>query len=321
MLAAIDIITRVTGSTRLTPNMGWLFLAILGFLVVSSVVTAFLEKRRRVQLPEVKLRIRSWWAMLAVFAVGLILGVSFSIVCFAALSFLAFKEFISIVPSRRIDRRILFLAYLAIPVQYLFISLRWYGMFIIWVPVCLFLSIPIFMVTFGRAKHFLRSVAVIHWGMMVTIFALSHVAYLLVLPEKKGVTGSELVLFLVLLTQLNDVAQYLLGKFFGNKKIFPLIISRKTFVGVIGGGISTIIAGCFLGQVITPCNLSQRLLLSTLIAGGGFFGDLIVSAMKRDFGKKEIGPSISEYGGVLDRIGGLFVSAPIFFHALYYLHY
>jgi len=259
--------------------------------------------------------------MSAIFAAGLILGNSFSVASLACLSFFAFKEFISIIPTRKIDRGVLFWAYLAIPVQYLFVSMKWYGMFIIWVPVYLFLSMPMIMVMLGSYKNFLRSAAIIHWGLMVTTFALSHVAYLLALPEKHGVIGGELVLFLVLLTQLNDVAQYLVGKSLGKRKVSPEISPNKTVAGFVGGFMCTMIAGCILGRYLTPCDIYQRLILSALIGCGGFVGDLIMSAVKRDLGLKDTGSMIPGHGGILDRVDSLFFSAPLFFHALYYLHY
>lgn len=76
----------------------------------------------------------------------------------------------------------------------------------------------------------------VQWGMMLMVFSLSHLAYLIVLPgEKSSVPGASLVLFLVILTQANDVFQFLFGKAFGKHKIVPKVSPNKTWEGFVGG--------------------------------------------------------------------------------------
>src|SRR5574340_1834251 len=68
--------------------------------------------------PELWLRMRSWWVMAGLFILAIAVNRTLSIVFFALVSFLALKEYFSIIPTRRADRRGLFWAYLAIPLQY-----------------------------------------------------------------------------------------------------------------------------------------------------------------------------------------------------------
>ena len=63
------------------------------------------------------------------------------------------------------------------------------------------------------------------------------------------------------------------------------------------------------------------LLCGLLIACSGFVGDIIVSAIKRDFGIKDTGTVIKGHGGILDRIDSLVISAPFFFYFVYLLYY
>ena len=91
-----------------------------------------------------------------------------------------------LIGTRRADRRVLFWAYLAIPVQYYWVAQAWYGMFIIFIPVYVFLLLPLRMVTIGETKEFLRAAGTLHWGIMTLVFGISHIAYLLVLPEPKN---------------------------------------------------------------------------------------------------------------------------------------
>src|SRR5699024_3770058 len=116
----------------------------------------------------------------------------------------------SLIPFNRAHRLVLFWAYLTIPIQFLLIYLGWYGMFIVFIPVYMFLLIPIQAIIVGETKNFLRSIATVQWGVMLMVFGLSHLAFLLVLPgREESVAGAGLVLFLVVLTQANDVAQFI----------------------------------------------------------------------------------------------------------------
>ena len=66
--------------------------------------------------------------MVAIFTLALVLARTVSLVFFGLISFLAFKEYLSLIPTRRADRRVLLWAYLSIPVQYLWVGYEWYGM-------------------------------------------------------------------------------------------------------------------------------------------------------------------------------------------------
>ena len=87
---------------------------------------------------ELKDRVNSWWYILGFFTVGIMLNLTLAMFFFGFLSFLALKEYFTLIPSRQTDRRIMFYAYMAIPFQYYFAGIAWYGMFIIWIPVYLF---------------------------------------------------------------------------------------------------------------------------------------------------------------------------------------
>ncbi|MFT5704027.1 MAG: phosphatidate cytidylyltransferase [Rickettsiales bacterium] len=110
--------------------------------------------------------------MILILFIALILSKKISIIFFGFLSFLALKEFCSIVSIRQADRRVLFWAYLSIPIQYYFVFIGWYGMFIIFIPVYLFLFLPIRMVLIGETKGFIRSAGIIHWATMLTVFCI-----------------------------------------------------------------------------------------------------------------------------------------------------
>ncbi|MDA9951182.1 phosphatidate cytidylyltransferase [Oligoflexaceae bacterium] len=272
---------------------------------------------------ELNQRIKSWWVMVAVFSTAIMIGRTMSIVFFGLVCYLALKEYLSLIETRRADRRILFWVYLAIPIQFLWIGYEWYGMFIIWIPVFMFLFLPLRMTLKGEVTGFLQAMGTLHWGLMITVFCLSHIAYLLVLPVEHNPNGggAALVLFLVFLTQLNDVAQYIWGKSFGKHKVLPTVSPGKTYEGLLGGIFTTTLASTALGGFLTPMSVYHSVIAGLIISLAGFIGDVNISALKRDIGVKDSGNLLPGHGGILDRVDSISFTAPLFFHFIYYLYY
>lgn len=309
---------------HLHPPVLWALGGILGILFVASGIVAVLKRfHPGKSYLELSQRIRSWWIMVGVFSGAILLSRTASIIFFAFVSFLALKEYLSLIPTRRADHRVLFWAYAAIPIQYLWVHKEWYGMFIIFIPVYLFLLLPMRMVIIGETKDFLRAAGTLHWGLMTMVFSLSHAAFFLVLDEKNNpiAGGAGLVLYLIFLTQFNDVAQYVWGKLTGRHKIIPKVSPNKTWEGFLGGLVTTIGLATVLAPHLTPLSLVESILAGLIIGCGGFIGDVTISALKRDIGVKDSGSLLPGHGGILDRIDSLTYTAPLLFHFVYYLHY
>lgn len=301
--------------------------ALVGALVLllSASVVAFALARARPQrdYTELHLRIRTWWLIIGVFCAAIAFHRDVSIGVFAFVSFLAFKEYLSLIPTRRADHRVLFLAYLTIPVQYYWVGAGWYGMFIIFIPVYAFLYLPMRMVLIGETQGFLRAASTLQWGLMTTVFSLSHMAYLLALPAEGNPAGGgdALLFYLVFLTQINDVAQYVWGKSFGRRKVTPTVSPNKTWEGLLGGVATTTLLAVVLAPHLTPLSQNASVVAGLLIGIGGFIGDVTMSAVKRDIGVKDSGSLLPGHGGILDRLDSLTYTAPLFFHFVYFLHY
>jgi len=307
-----------------TSNVGLALSGIFCILIIASIIVLALKlSQPNKNHNELVARIKSWWIMIIIFSFAVAINPTVSILFFAFLSFLAFKEFLSLIPTRRADHRVLFWAYLAIPVQYLWVGQAWYGMFIIFIPVYMFLFLPTRMILIGETAGFLRALSTIHWGLMTTVFSLSHVAFLFVLPDdvNPAGAGAGLVLYLVFLTQFNDVMQYTWGKLLGRHKIIPKVSPNKTWQGFAGGVLTTTVLAMILASWLTPFTIWQAGIAGLIIGIGGFIGDVIISALKRDLGVKDSGSLLPGHGGLLDRLDSLFYTAPLFFHYVYYLHY
>jgi phosphatidate cytidylyltransferase len=251
-----------------------------------------------------------------------LVNTNISYIAITFLSFAAFRELYSLLGFRESDRRAIFWAFVSIPVPYYLAYIGWYGAFIIFIPVIMFLLLPLRLVLKGDTHGIVKSMSMLQWTLMLTVFGISHMAYLLSLPDIPGFTngGRGLLLFLVFITEINDVMQYTWGKLLGRHKIIPKISPNKTWEGFLGGIICTTAIGYSL-RFLTPLNTWQVLLVSFMIAFAGFVGDIVMSSVKRDIGIKDTGAVIPGHGGILDRIDSLAYAAPAFFHLVYYMAY
>jgi len=264
-------------------------------------------------------RIRSWWGIVFVFGAALLFGRVVTLVLFAILSFLSFREFMSLTPTRAGDHRSLFLSFfVVVPVQYWLIGIDWYGLFSIFIPVYVFLLLPALSATAGDTRDFLARNAKLQWGLMLTVFAISHAPALLLLDlSRYQLPDALLLLYLMIVVQISDVFQYVFGKLFGRTRLSPAISPSKTVEGLVGGGLTAVLIGAALSG-ITPFSPLQAAEMSAVIGIGGFFGGFVLSAIKRDLGVKDWGSMIEGHGGILDRIGSVAFASPLFFHLTRY---
>ncbi len=296
---------------------------ILGSLTVVSAILFVIRKvKPQLNITEIINRTKSWWIMVGIFICAIFINNTVSYVCLAVLSFFAFRELYSVLHFRQSDRSALLVALLAIPIQYTLAYFRWYGGYIIFIPVIMFLLLPPIMVIKQDTHRITKSMAMLQWSLMLSVFGLSHLAFLLSMPDLEGFSsgGRGLLLFLVFLTEINDVMQFVWGKSLGKHKILPNVSPNKTWEGFIGGVISTTIIGYFIG-FLTPLSTPQVIFTSAMIAVLGFAGDVVLSAVKRDKGIKDMSDAIPGHGGIFDRIDSLSFTAPAFFHLMYFLAY
>lgn len=301
-----------------------LFSGVLVILVVATFVGAILQSSARSEsaqrtIANLNSRTRAWWKMSAIFAITLLVGKNGSLILFALLSFLALREYITLVPTRRGDHRTLFWAFFIItPLQYYLIAINWYGFFAILIPAFAFIFIPARIALAGDTEHFLERAAKIQFGLMICAYCLSHAPALLILkiPNYEG-RDAVLLLYFVLVDQMSDVLQYVWGKLLGRHKIAPNVSPNKTWEGFVCGILTATLLGAGLWWA-TPFTRWQSAGLSFAITILGFFGGLVMSAIKRDAGVKDFGAVIEGHGGILDRIDSLCFAAPVFFHLVRY---
>ena len=264
-------------------------------------------------------RINAWWVIILIIFAAAALGFYGVIGLFFVISFMALREFLSLLYIRRGDHLALAACfYVILPLQYFLVAIDWFSMFTIFIPVYGFLFLPILSALLGDTAHFLDRSTKVQWALMISVFCISHIPAILTL-DIEGFEDKKLLLmiFLILVVQSSDVLQYVWGKLFGKHKIAPKLSPSKTVEGFVGGVVSASVLGGLL-YWLTPFNPVQAVLMSLLICLMGFLGGLVMSAMKRSMGVKDWGNMISGHGGMLDRMDSLCFAAPIFFHVVRY---
>ncbi|MBW0369750.1 phosphatidate cytidylyltransferase [Ensifer adhaerens] len=295
-----------------------------GVLVLASSVGYMLKQKlspdgSNGSIENLNARIKAWWAMVVLIAIAFVAGRVGVLLLFAFCSFAALREFITLINTRRGDHWAIAAAFFVVlPINYFLLWAEQYGIYSIFVPVYAFLLMPIVAVLRGDTRDFLVRISEVQWALMICVFCASHVPALLTL-QIPGYEGRNVLLiaFLVIVVQSSDVLQYVWGKLFGKTKIAPTLSPSKTVEGFVGGVASATLIGASLWW-ITPFTPAQAALMSLIITLMGFFGGLVMSAIKRDRGVKDWGHLIEGHGGLIDRLDSVVFSAPIFFHLTRY---
>ena len=174
------------------------------------------------------------------------------------------------------------------------------------------------------ARDYIRTTAGLFWGAMLMIYGLSHSLLLfeVELVAEPVVGSAGWFLFLILLTEMNDIMQAIVGRKFGKHKITPEISPNKSLEGLAGGIVSTVVLSVVLAPYLTTLtfgvSIFQGVLLSVLsgilISLVGFLGDINMSAIKRDAGVKDGSSLLPGMGGVIDRIDSMIFTGPAFYY-------
>lgn len=263
--------------------------------------------------------IKTSWMMATVFWIGWALGDTMATVLFAIVGFFALREFITLSPTRRGDHRSLVLAFFVVlPLQFTIVGSKMFDLFTVFIPVYVFLALPVVSALANDPERFLERNAKLQWGIMVCVYGMSHVPALLLLDfpgyrEK----GAFLVFFLVFVVQTCMLVQHLLGRRFPHKPVAPQVSQSFQWASWLAGVAAGGLAGGLL-SFITPFKPGQALGMALLACFAGSLGHLVMKALKRDRGVTSWGMqgmSVTGAGGLLDRVDALCFAAPVFFHS------
>jgi len=304
----------------MSPMLRDIGLLALGVTLLLLALTIFGERlRNRSDQPEPAVevfmtRVDSWWAMVVLFTLALLVGPKAVVLLFAIASFAALREFYTYSARARADHLSLALAfYIILPAQFLFIAFDAPRLFGVFIPVFVFLLLPFVSVLRGSADRFLSRVSEMQWGLMICVFCLSHIPALmwLELPGESG-RGMLLIAFLVLVVQAGDLVDFYIGRRLGRKRIVEGL-SSKTWEGAAWGIAAAALLGLILGW-ITPFGPFAAAGMAALASACGQAGNLILRAIKRDRGLRDWSHLIPGQGGFLDQLDSVIFAAPAFFY-------
>ena len=308
-----------------TPQqIGLLFVVLFGLLMFATMValTRTLRSRTDAQLAaheHFKRDLRAVWAGAVLFWVAWVAGAVVSTLLFGLVSFLALREFVTLTHTRRADHRSLLLAFFVVlPLQYVIVATRQFDLFTVFIPVYVFLAIPV-VSAFGNDPHrFLERTAKIQWGIMVCVYGMSHAPALLLLnlPGVEG-RGAFLVLYLVVVVAVAHIAQQAASRYFRRRPVARAISRSFSWRGWGAGALAAAVAGGLLYWA-TPFKPIPAVLMGFVAGGSGTLGEFVMNALKRDAGVRNWGGKASVTGavGLLDRVAPLCFAAPVFFHAV-----
>ena len=315
------------GSLRaltVSQQIGLLFVVLFGLLMFATMYafTRTLQDRSDAQLAaheQLQRDLRAVWAGAVLFWVAWVAGAVVSTLLFGLVSFLALREFVTLTHTRRADHRSLLLAFFVVlPLQYVIVATRQFDLFTVFIPVYVFLAIPVLSAFGNDPQRFLERTAKIQWGITVCVYGMSHAPALLLLNLPGNVDrGAFLVLYLVVVVAVAHIAQEAATRRLRRRPVARAISRTFSWRGWAIGALAAAVAGGLLYWA-TPFKPIPAVLMGFVAGGSGTLGEFVMKALKRDAGVRSWGGKASVTGavGLLDRVAPLCFAAPVFFHSV-----
>jgi phosphatidate cytidylyltransferase len=311
-------------SLTVEQHVALLFLILFGLLAVVSIAvfTRTLrpqDSEQQDQHTRLLRDLRALWIGTLVFWLSWLSGPVGATLLFGVFSFLALREFITLAHTRRSDHRSLILAFfIVLPLQYVLVGLRSFDLFSVFIPVYVFLAIPVLSALAGDPERFLERNAKIQWGITVCVFGLSHAPALLLLefPNYAG-RGAFLLFFLVIVAASAQIVQELMSRWLRRRPVARHIDRSFSYRAWMTGALAAALVGALLVW-ITPFRLWQAMAMGLVAGACGTLGEFVMKALKKDAGVRFWGNQSSVTGavGLLDRVAPLCFAAPVFFHSV-----
>ena len=122
--------------------------------------------------------------------------------------------------------------------------------------------------------------------------------------------GALRILALVVLIACNDTFAYIAGVLLGKHKLAPSISPKKSWEGLIGGAIASIVGGSLIFHYLFEVNWIVGASIGVMTVITATCGDLIESAIKRDLAIKDMSNLLPGHGGIMDRLDSALFTAP-----------
>ena len=268
--------------------------------------------------------LKTWWILAGLVTVAVLCGKPGILILLCVAGVLALRELVSLVGREHVGMPTAIVVFTLALVYYLLLfpgngeRVRQAA------PVVFVIVLGGTRALLGLIEGYVRSTAAMIWGLMLFVYCLSH-AYFVIESSSVSEPPAGNVgwfLFLLLLTETNDIMQAITGRRFGNTKITPRVSPNKSLEGLLGGMATTIVLAVVSAPWLTGLTLGRSFREGFLISAGagvlislfGFLGDINMAGMKRDVGVKDGSSLLPGQGGMIDRINSLTFTAPVFYY-------
>ena len=184
--------------------------------------------------------------------------------------------------------------------------------FTIPLPIHLFL-IPVIIIfciklLFSSREHLILSIS---FTLFPIIYIVIPAALFVKIPLITNTSYNHQILwgFFILLWSYDTFA-YLSGITLGKHKLFEKISPQKTWEGLIGGMLISLVSAWLVSKWFIEIKLIHWIILSLIISTVGTIGDLTASKFKRTLNVKDSGSIFPGHGGILDRFDSFLLAAP-----------
>ncbi len=268
--------------------------------------------------------LKSWWALAMLLAASVVIGEKGILVLVATCGVLGLREYLVLVGWKAIGRATTFVVFSLVALYYLASLCGFEKIARDMAPVVFLITLGAIRASLRQVDGYIRTTAGVFWGLMLFIYCLSHAYFLVTISETAEPTVGNVgwFLYLVILTETNDIAQAIVGRRFGKTKITPRISPNKSLEGLLGGILVTLTLAVLMAPWLTNLMYERTLtnwialaiLAGLLISVFGFLGDINMSGIKRDAGIKDGSSLLPGQGGMMDRVDSLTFTAPVFYY-------
>ena len=310
----------------MNPNLLVFVGTVLLLLGIATFAGQWLRKREspaldRRAIESFNSRIQAWWFFTAVIVLAFLLP-GLTVLLFAAISFWALREFVTLTPTRIGDHRALFWVFFFFtPMQFLLVYLDKYGLYSVLIPVFAFLFIAARAAVYGDYDRFLERIAKVQCALMICVYCLSYapaLLYLRIVEQSSKYYPAGMLFFFITIVLASDLLEWFWSRVYGRHVIAEKIDPVMSWEGVLAGAASTGLLGILLQWASPFPYWWQTAAMALVIALTGAAGSLTMSAIKRDRGEVSSGNFVEGHGGVLSRIDSICFAAPVFYHVTRY---
>ena len=142
---------------------------------------------------------------------------------------------------------------------------------------------------------------------------LIYAAALLIAPvvlRRDAALGFAAIILLFVIVWLTDITAYFIGRAVGGPKLWPRVSPKKTWSGATGGTLAGVLGGVIVARQFGVTDLAAGAAVALGLSVMSQAGDLLESAVKRNFSAKDASSLVPGHGGLMDRLDG-FVAAAV----------